>query len=51
MKITRYTVLTADAFTPIKIEPNLALTLSAGPYQVPGINTTDTRFWDGGIEY
>jgi len=34
MKITPYIVLTADAFTPIKMEPNLTLTLSAGPYQV-----------------
>ena len=51
MKITRNTVLTADAFTPIKMEPNLTLALSAGPYQLPGINMTDTKFWDGDIEY
>jgi len=26
-------------------------TISAGRYQVPGINTANTRFQDGGIEY
>ena len=25
--------------------------ISAGQYQVPGINTANTRFWGGDIEY
>ena len=36
---------------PIHRQLHLHIRVSAGQYQIPSINTADTRFQDGGIEY